>query len=53
MVVADFCATLPRLSQREMIPFNRMEDWGAFGRTAPGAPVHSPFILRKQRLELK
>jgi NAD(P)H dehydrogenase (quinone) len=52
-IVADFCATLPRLTQRATIPFNRMEEWGENGRIVPGAPVHSPFIRRKQHLELE
>jgi NAD(P)H dehydrogenase (quinone) len=52
-VVADFRAALPRATQRETIPFNRMEEWGPDGRIAPGAPVHSPFIRRKKRLDLE
>ena len=52
-VVADFRSTLPRLAERETVPFNRMEEWGADGRIAAGAPVHSPFIRRKQRLDLE
>ena len=52
-VVADFRNTLPRLAERETVPFNRMEEWGADGRIAAGAPVHSPFIRRKQRLDLE
>ncbi len=52
-IVTDFRATLPRLDRRATIPFNRMEEWGEDGRIVPGAPVHSPFIRRKQRLELE
>src|SRR5271166_4510018 len=51
-VVADFRSALPRLAERETIPFNRMEEWGPDGRIAPGAPVHSPFVRRKKRLDL-
>jgi NAD(P)H dehydrogenase (quinone) len=52
-VVEDFRAELPRIAQRATIPFNRMAEWGADGRIAPGAPVHSPFIRRKAKLELE
>ena len=52
-VVADFCATLPRFVDRTIVPFNRMEEWGQDGRIVPGAPVHSPFVRRKQRLALE
>ncbi len=52
-VVADFRSALPRLAERETIPFNRMEEWGPDGRIAPDAPIHSPFIGRKQRLALE
>lgn len=52
-IVADFSATLPRVDERATIPFNRMDEWGANGRIISGAPVHSPFIRRKSRLELE
>lgn len=52
-VVEEFRAALPRVGQRATIPFNRKAEWGSDGRIAPGAPVHSPFIRRKQHLELE
>ena len=52
-VVADFRSALPRLAERQTIPFNRMEEWGPDGRIAPGVPVHSPFVRRKRRLVLE
>jgi NAD(P)H dehydrogenase (quinone) len=52
-IVADFRATLPRIGRRDTIAFNRMEEWGPDGRLAPGAPVHSPYIRRRQQLELE
>lgn len=53
-VVRDFRATLRGgASGRTVIPFNRRAEWGADGRIVPGAPVYSPFIRRKQRLELE
>ena len=52
-VEEDLSAQLGRLGERPSIPFNRMAEWGADGRIVPGAPVHSPFIRRKQRLELE
>jgi NAD(P)H dehydrogenase (quinone) len=52
-IVADFRAALPRIGRRDTIAFNRMEEWGPDGRLAPGAPVHSPYIRRRQQLELE
>lgn len=52
-VVADFRSTLPRLAERESVPFNRMEEWGQDGRIAPGAPLYSPFVRRRKRLDLE
>jgi len=40
-VVADFRNTLPRLAERETVPFNRMEEWGADGRITAGARVQA------------
>ena len=52
-IEADLGAQLGRLGERPIIPFNRMAEWGADGRIVPDAPVHSPFIRRKQQLELE
>jgi NAD(P)H dehydrogenase (quinone) len=52
-VVTNFCGTLPRFAEREPVLFNRMEEWGPDGRIVPGAPVHSPFIRRRRRLDLE
>jgi NAD(P)H dehydrogenase (quinone) len=43
---------LRRIDQRAVIPFNRMAEWGADGRIVAGAGVHSPFIRRRQHLDL-
>jgi NAD(P)H dehydrogenase (quinone) len=51
-VEADLDAALRTLDQRAVIPFNRMADWGKDGRIVPDAPVHSPFIRRKQNLDI-
>ena len=42
-IVADLCATLPRVAERATVPFNRLAEWGEDGRIVAGAPVHSPF----------
>ena len=52
-VVEEFRAELLRVGSRAKIPFNRMAEWGADGRIAPGAPVHSAFIRRKEKLDLE
>jgi NAD(P)H dehydrogenase (quinone) len=51
--VADWGRALDALDEREAIPFNRMADWDPDGRIVPGAPVYSPFIRRRERLELE
>lgn len=52
-IVADFRAELPKTVERAALKFNRMAEWGADGRMVPGAPVHSPFIRRREKLELE
>ena len=51
-VAESFRAELPRAAERPKIAFNRMDEWGADGRIKPGAPVHSAFIRRKEKLDL-
>jgi NAD(P)H dehydrogenase (quinone) len=52
-IVDEFRAVLPRAGERATIPFNRKDEWGEDGRIVPGAPVYSPFIRRKEHLELE
>ncbi len=52
-IVADFRAVLTHIGERATIPFNHMAEWGEDGRIVPGAPVHSPFVRRRRRLELE
>jgi NAD(P)H dehydrogenase (quinone) len=52
-VEEDLGARLRRLDQVSVIHFNRMAEWGADGRIVPGAPVHSPFVRRRQHLDLE
>ena len=49
----DLDRALIEIDQRRTIPFNRMEEWGADGRIKPGTPVHSPFIRRRQDLQIE
>jgi NAD(P)H dehydrogenase (quinone) len=49
---AQFAADLHQLDARPTLPFHRMADWGEDGRIRPGVPVHSPFIRRKEVLDL-
>jgi NAD(P)H dehydrogenase (quinone) len=52
-IVADFRAALPLVGERAIVPFNRKAEWGADGRIMPGAPIYTPFIRRKQQLDLE
>ena len=51
--VEEFRANLQDLDRRAIVPFNRKAEWGADGRIMPHAPVYSPFIRRKQHLDLE
>lgn len=44
---------LARLEDVPATPFNTVAAWGDDGRLTPEAPVHSPSVRRKQRLELE
>ena len=48
----QYAEQLRALATRPAIPFNRMSDWGGDGRIVPGAPVHSPFIRRRETLAI-
>jgi len=52
-ITDDFRAVLPRIDTRATLGFNRKSEWGADGRIVPGAPVYSPFVRRKQHLDLE
>ena len=53
-VARDFRQTLQGgASGRAAIPFNRKAEWGPDGRLVPGATVYSPFIRRKEHLDLE
>jgi NAD(P)H dehydrogenase (quinone) len=52
-VVQDLETGLGALESRPIVPFNRMEEWGPDGRIKAGAPVYSPYMRRKQRLDLE
>jgi len=52
-ITDEFRTVLPGIDTRATIPFNRKAEWGEDGRIVPGAPVYSPFIRRKQHLDLE
>jgi hypothetical protein len=43
---------LRALDRIATIPFNRMAEWGADGHILLDAPVYSPFVRHKERLDL-
>jgi NAD(P)H dehydrogenase (quinone) len=49
----DLGVALRGVNQRAVVPFNRMAEWGPSGRITAAAAVHSPFIRRKQQLDLE
>jgi NAD(P)H dehydrogenase (quinone) len=52
-ISTDLATTLSQVETIPPIPFNQMAHWGTDGRITPDAPVHSPFIRRKAKLELE
>jgi len=51
-VEADLRERLGALDATPLLAFNRMAEWGADGRIRPDAPVHSPFIRHRRKLDL-
>ena len=52
-IIADLRVSLAEIDRRPVIPFNRKAEWGADGRIVPDAPVYSPFIRRKAKLDFE
>jgi NAD(P)H dehydrogenase (quinone) len=52
-IAHDFRSLLTKLDQRKSVPFNRMSEWRADGRIMPDAPIYSPFVRRRENLELE
>ena len=52
-IADEFRSVVPGIGGRATIPFNRQAEWGANGRIVAGAPVYSPFVRRKQHLDLE
>jgi NAD(P)H dehydrogenase (quinone) len=52
-IADDLARAMAELDARPVIPFNRMAEWGSDGRIIPEAPVHSPFIRRRKKLDLE
>lgn len=52
-IEADLRARMATLDESPVIPFNRMAEWTAEGHIAEGAPVHSPFMRHREKLELE
>jgi len=45
-------SVLRNVDQRPTLSFNKMAEWGEDGRIKPDAPLYSPFIRRKEHLDL-
>jgi NAD(P)H dehydrogenase (quinone) len=45
--------TLGHLAHRPTVPFNQMAHWGSDGRLMPDTPLYSPFLRRKETLDLE
>ncbi|MBM3599911.1 MAG: NAD(P)H-dependent oxidoreductase [Alphaproteobacteria bacterium] len=52
-ITEDWAALLARVDEIPIVPFNTMAEWGADGRVVPDAPVYTPFIRHRERLELE
>jgi len=51
-ICEDYVRRLGAIESEGCILFNRMSEWGDDGRIIPGAPVHSPFMRHRERLEI-
>lgn len=49
---SDLATRLKTVEDEEVIPFNRMSDWGEDGRIKPSADAFSPFIRHREQLDL-
>ena len=52
-VAEEYAGMLPRVFDRKTLSFNRMDEWGDDGRIEPDAPVYSPFVRRREKLEIE
>lgn len=52
-IESDWIERLQHIEVETAIPFNGMADWGPDGRIKPDAPVYSPFIRHRDRLEIE
>lgn len=52
-IQADYATRLRTIGSEAAMPFNRMDEWGPDGRIKPSAPVYSPFIRHKERLDIQ
>jgi len=52
-IQSDYVERLSTIEEEAAIPFNQMEDWGDNGRIKPDAPVYSPFIRHREKLEIE
>ncbi|HKX07381.1 MAG TPA: NAD(P)H-dependent oxidoreductase [Stellaceae bacterium] len=51
-IEADLADRLRYVDASPVIPFNRMSDWTETGRIRPDAPVYSPFVRHREKLEI-
>ena len=52
-VETDYLARLGAIEAVPLVPFNRMEDWGADGHIKPSAPAYSPFMRHREKLVIE
>lgn len=51
-IEADLADRLHRIDATPVIPFHRMADWTETGRIKPEAPVYSPFVRHREKLDI-
>ncbi|HLJ21339.1 MAG TPA: NAD(P)H-dependent oxidoreductase [Stellaceae bacterium] len=51
-VADDLADRLHRIDASPVIPFHRMADWTDGGRIKPEAPVYSPFVRHREKLDI-
>lgn len=51
-IQTQYVDRLQNVEDGVIIPFNRLDEWGADGRIKASAPAHSPFIRHQEHLEI-
>ncbi len=52
-IETDYVARLEAIEAERVVPYNRMDDWGADGRIKSTASVYNPFVRHREKLVIE